>query len=77
MCIRDRRKRRSARGYLGLELELQRRLRSYGVIGPVTMARNLAVRWTFRLLPQRLIRATYSRFLSTPVGPPSADDRPR
>jgi len=61
------RKRRSARGYLGLELELQRRLRSYGVIGPVTMARNLAVRWTFRLLPQRLIRTTYSRFLSKPV----------
>ena len=63
------RKRRSARGYLRLELDLQRRLRSYGVIGPVTMARNLAVRWTFRLLPQRLIRAAYSRFLSTPVAP--------
>lgn len=61
------RQRRSARGYLRLELDLQRQLRSYGLIGPVTMARNLAVRWTFRLLPQRLIQATYSRFLSTPV----------
>lgn len=63
------RQRRSARGYLRLELDLQRQLRSYGLIGPVTMARNLAVRWTFRLLPQRLIRTTYSRFLSTPVRP--------
>ncbi|GAB3266095.1 glycosyltransferase [Nocardioides dilutus] len=61
------RKRRSARGYLALELELQRRLRSYGVIGPGTMARNLAVRWAFRLLPQRLVRTTYARLLSTPV----------
>jgi glycosyltransferase involved in cell wall biosynthesis len=61
------RKRRSARGYLALELELQRRLRSYGVIGPLRMARNLTVRWTFRLLPQRAIRHTYARLLSTPV----------
>ena len=66
------RKRRSARGYLGLELELQRRLRSYGVIGPVRMARNLAVRWTFRLLPQQAIRHTYARLLSTPVPPSDA-----
>jgi glycosyltransferase involved in cell wall biosynthesis len=63
------RRRRSAKGYLRLELDLQRRLRSYGLIGPATMVRNLAVRWTFRLLPQRLIRATYARFLSTPVTP--------
>jgi glycosyltransferase involved in cell wall biosynthesis len=61
------RKRRSARGYLALELELQRRLRSYGLVGPVTMTRNLVVRWTFRLLPQRLVRTTYARLLSTPV----------
>ena len=63
------RRRRSARGYLRLELDLQRRLHSYGVIGPLAMARNLAVRWTFRLLPQRLVRATYARLLSTPVAP--------
>lgn len=63
------RKRRSARGYLALELELQRRLRSYGVVGPVRMARNLTVRWAFRLLPQRAIRHTYARLLSTPVTP--------
>ena len=63
------RKRRSARGYLRLELELQRRLHSYGLVGPVTMMRNLGVRWTFRLLPQRLIRAAYARILSKPVTP--------
>jgi glycosyltransferase involved in cell wall biosynthesis len=61
------RRRRSARGYLALELELQRRLRSYGVIGPLRMARNLAVRWTFRLLPQRALRHAYARWLSRPV----------
>lgn len=61
------RQRRSARGYLALELELQRRLRSYGVIGPGRMVRNLAVRSAFRLLPQRAIRQAYARLLSTPV----------
>lgn len=68
------RRRRSARGYLALELELQRRLRAYGVIGPFRMVRNLAVRWVFRLLPQRAIRHAYARLLSSPVpvGGPSA-----
>ena len=66
------RRRRSAKGYLALELELQRRLRSYGVIGPVRMARNLVVRSTFRLLPQRAIGHAYARLLSTPV-PPGSD----
>ena len=61
------RRRRSARGYLALELQLQRRLHSYGVIGPLRMARNLVVRSTFRLLPQRAIRHTYARLLSEPV----------
>lgn len=63
------RRRRSARGYLALELELQRRLRTYGVIGPIRMARNLVVRCTFRLLPQRAIRHAYARLLSSPVVP--------
>jgi glycosyltransferase involved in cell wall biosynthesis len=72
------RKRRSARGYLRLELDLQRRLRSYGLIGRPTMARNLVVRGTFRLLPQRLVRTTYARLLSTPLAPdgPTASMRP-
>jgi glycosyltransferase involved in cell wall biosynthesis len=69
------RRRRSARGYLALELELQRRLRSYGVIGPVRMARNLLVRWTFRMLPQHAIRHAYARFLSSPVTPSEAANR--
>ncbi|WP_372733995.1 glycosyltransferase [Nocardioides sp.] len=61
------RERRAARGFLSLEVDLQRRLRSYGLIGPLAMTRNLLIRGTFRLLPQRVIKVAYERFLSRPV----------
>ena len=61
------RRRRSARGFLALEFELQRRLGACGLIGPVTMIRNLVVRCSFRLLPQWAIRQAYARVLSRPV----------
>ena len=60
-------RRRSARGYLLLERELQRNLRSYGLIGRGRAARNLVVRGAFRVLPRWGLSRAYARFLSTPA----------
>jgi glycosyltransferase involved in cell wall biosynthesis len=61
------RRRRRGREVLRLEWELQRRLRTYGLIGwPLTL-RNLAVRVAFRLLPDSALRLVYGRVLSRPV----------
>jgi glycosyltransferase involved in cell wall biosynthesis len=60
-------RRRSARGYLALERELQRNLRSYGLVGRGRAAVNLTVRGAFRVLPRWGLSRAYARFLSTPV----------
>ena len=60
-------RRRSARGYLVLERELQRNLRSYGLVGRGRAALNLAVRGAFRVLPRWGLSRAYARFLSTPT----------
>ena len=60
-------RRRSARGYLALERELQRNLRSYGLVGRGRAAVNLAIRGAFRVLPRWGLSRAYARFLSTPV----------
>ena len=63
--------RRSARGYLRLERELQRNLRAYGLVGRGRSIVNLIVRGAFRVLPRWGLTRAYARFLSTPV--PSAE----
>jgi len=60
-------RRRSARGYLALEWQLQRRLRSYGLVGRRRAVYNLAVRGAFRLLPGRTMGKAYRLLLSEPV----------
>ncbi len=60
-------RRRSTRGYLALERELQRNLRSYGLVGRGRAAVNLAIRGAFRVLPRWGLSRAYARFLSTPV----------
>jgi glycosyltransferase involved in cell wall biosynthesis len=61
------RRRRRGGEILRLEWELQRRLRTYGLIGwPFTLC-NLAVRVGFRLLPDSASRLVYGRVLSRPV----------
>ena len=60
-------RRRSARGYLTLERELQRNLRSYGLVGRGRAAMNLTIRGAFRVLPRWGLSRAYARFLSTPV----------
>ncbi len=52
--------RRGGIRHLRSEWELQRRLRRYGLIGPVRQATNLVVRLGFRLLPGRLLRVAYT-----------------
>ena len=60
-------RRRSARGYLPLERELQRNLRAYGLVGRGRAALNLTIRGAFRVLPRWGLSRAYARFLSTPV----------
>ena len=60
-------RRRSARGYLALERELQRNLRSYGLVGRGRAVVNLTIRGAFRVLPRWGLSRAYARFLSTPV----------
>jgi len=60
-------RRRSARGYLALERQLQRNLRSYGLVGRGRATLNLAIRGAFRVLPRWGLSRAYARFLSTPV----------
>ena len=62
--------RRSAPGFWQREVDLQRRLRRYGVVGPSRSACNLVVRGAFRLLPPHLLSWTYARVLTTPVVAP-------
>jgi glycosyltransferase involved in cell wall biosynthesis len=52
--------RRAGVGMLHHEWLMQRRLRSYGIVGTAGMVRNLVVRGTFRLLPRRLLGAVYA-----------------
>ena len=61
------RRRRSARGYLALELELQRRLRSYGLIGPVPDGPQPRGPLDVPAAPAAGHPHAYARFLSTPV----------
>jgi glycosyltransferase involved in cell wall biosynthesis len=60
-------RRRSARGFLALEWQLQRNLRSYGLVGPGRAAGNLLVRGAFRVLPRWGLARAYARLLSTPA----------
>lgn len=53
-------RRRSARTMLGYERVLQRNLVRYGLIGRGRATVNLVLRGGVRLLPPRLLRATYS-----------------
>lgn len=61
------RRRRRGGEVLRLEWELQRRLRSYGLVGWPLALRNFAVRVAFRLLPDSVLRLVYGRVLSRPV----------
>ena len=60
-------RRRSARGYLPLERELQRNLHAYGLVGRSRAVVNLTIRGAFRVLPRWGLSRAYARFLSTPV----------
>ncbi|TFB59208.1 glycosyltransferase [Cryobacterium sp. Hz7] len=53
-------KRRSARGMFAAEVQMQRNLRSYGLIRTPRMYANLLVRSAFRALPQRALRFAYA-----------------
>ncbi|TFC86119.1 glycosyltransferase [Cryobacterium sp. TMT3-29-2] len=53
-------KRRSARGMFAAEVQMQRNLRSYGLIRTPRMYVNLLVRSAFRALPQRALRFAYA-----------------
>ena len=52
-------RRRASREMTACEWRLQNNLRSYGVIGPIRMWTNLALRLTFRRLPAPALRAAY------------------
>lgn len=67
------RRRRRGGEILRLEWDLQRRLRTYGLIGWFRTVRNLTVRVAFRLLPDRALRLVYGRMLSRPVAPKSEE----
>ena len=51
--------RRTSRAALDAERELQRRLRSYGVVGPVRARVNLLVRGTYLRLPRPVLERAY------------------
>ena len=57
-------RRRSARGYLALERELQRNLRSYGLVGRGRAVVNLTIRGAFRAAPTL---GALARLRSVPV----------
>ena len=60
-------RRRSARGYLALERELQRNLRSYGLVGRGRAVREPDDPWRVPCAPTLGASRAYARFLSTPV----------
>jgi glycosyltransferase involved in cell wall biosynthesis len=60
--------RRGGLKHLRAEWLLQRRLRDYGLIGPVRRWANLVVRIGFRLLPTRLLRIAYGRIFRQSSG---------
>ncbi|WP_205474717.1 glycosyltransferase [Nocardioides sp. SYSU D00038] len=70
------RRRRATTGFLRREVDLQRRLLSYGVVGRAGATRNLVVRGGFRLLPQPALRLTYDRVLSRRLEPRALGGRP-
>ena len=53
-------KRRSAQGMFAAEVQMQRNLRSYGLIRTPRMYVNLLIRSAFRALPQRVLRFSYA-----------------
>ena len=53
-------KRRSAQGMFAAEVQMQRNLRSYGLIGTPRMFVNVLMRSVFRALPQRALRFAYA-----------------
>ncbi|MBC3186679.1 glycosyltransferase [Corynebacterium sp. zg-331] len=53
--------RRTGRDMLAAELQMQRRLVSYGLIGYPRAAWNFAVRSGYRLLPRRILRRAHAR----------------
>ncbi|MFC5930749.1 glycosyltransferase [Cryobacterium melibiosiphilum] len=61
-------KRRSAKGMFAAELQMQRNLRSYGLIGTPRMYMNLLVRSAFRALPQRVLKLCYAVLFRVRLG---------
>jgi glycosyltransferase involved in cell wall biosynthesis len=60
--------RRRGLAFLATEVAMQRRLRSYGLIGLPGMVRNLVLRMAYRLLPVDLLRRAHARlFHRTPT----------
>lgn len=64
------RARRTGREFLRREVDLQRRLVGYGVVGRASAARNVVVRGGFRLLPDRATAAVYDHLLARRVRVP-------
>jgi glycosyltransferase involved in cell wall biosynthesis len=58
--------RRRAPGQLAAERVLQRRLTSYGLIGPVRAAANVVVRSTYSALPVPVMRSAYRLLVRSP-----------
>ncbi len=52
--------RRRVPEYRALEAELQRNLRLYGIVGPLSAARNRLLRRAFRAMPAPLMRRVYA-----------------
>lgn len=67
--------RRIGVGMLRHDWQMQRRLRSYGVVGTAGMVRNLVVRGAFRLIPRRLLGTVYGAVFrrTNPMAPGSQD----
>jgi len=61
--------RRRSPGQLAAERMLQRRLRSYGLIGPVRAAANVVVRSAYSLLPAPVMRSAYRVLVRNPPRP--------
>jgi hypothetical protein len=67
------RRRRSAKEFTLLEWQLQRRLRSYGIIGRTRMLTNFVTRMAFRKLPPTFMRLAYRHVLSRPLAPSNVE----
>ena len=72
--------RRRGLAFLRTEIGMQRRLRSYGLIGVPAMVRNLVLRMGYRLLPVNLLRRAHAtlfhRMPNTQPGESSPDQSP-